>query len=564
MAEEQATHSSNAGQGDGRSSTWASLRAVARNPNLRRIQLAFLGSSVGDWAYATAIIVWAYGEGGAGAVGVWLGIRFVLEAIAAPIGALVADRWPRKRLMVLCDALRALFVTVAATLIALDSLPLLVFMVATLTSLLSSPFMIAQRALLPSLSETPGELAASNGIHSTIDSLAFFAGPALAAALLALTGVPTVLLLNVATFLWSLALVSRVSVPTADKTGAISGEDDGDPAGGFLAESLAGFRLIRRDAGLLLVTVQVSLQTIIAGAMTVFLIVMADDVLHSPEAGLGLLNSVFGAGAIAGGVVAIARSSRSRLGFDMTVGVALWAIPLLLVTIWPTPAACFAAAILIGLGNPLVDVNLDTIMQRLAPDEVLGRVFGALESCLIATAALGALLMPLLLDLTSLRVGLAVLAVPVAGLALAGLPAMIRLDNRLREPAGLSLLRGLDLFAPLDPGALEQLAHSLTEARFAAGEVLVAEGGESDLFYVIQSGRVEVTQGDRVLRQEGPGEYFGEIGLLRDVPRTATVTALEETGVYALSRADFLGAMSGRHTESRLIAEATVRRRLAT
>ncbi len=547
------------------------LRAVLGNPNLRRVQLAFLGSAVGDWAYATAIVVWAYDAGGARAVGIWLGIRFVLGALTAPIGAVYADRWPRRRLMMLTDALRAVTVAGAAVLIALDVAAPMVFVLATLTSLLASPFLIAQRALLPSLSRTPAELAAANGLHSTIDSLAFFAGPALAAGLLVATDVPVVLVVNVLTFLWSLALVSRVVVPVTERAPAAGpeGSDDTEdgPQESFVAETMAGFKIIGRDRVLLLTTVQVSLQTVIAGAMTVFLVVMADEILDSPDAGLGYLNAVIGIGSVLGGMLAISRARRGALGRDLTIGVVLWSLPLLLVTAWPTPAACLAAAALLGLANPLVDVNLDTIMQRLTPDELLGRVFGALESCAIATMAIGALAMPLLLELMSLRAALAVLAVPVAALALIGLPAMIRLDARMTAPRGLELLRTLDLFAPLDPGTTEQLAGSLTEVRFAAGDVLVREGEESDRFFVVESGLVRVTQtdalGERVLRTEGVGEYFGEIGLLRDVPRTATITALEDTVVLTLARDDFLRAVSG-HREAGLAAEATVRRRLAT
>jgi MFS family permease len=545
--------------------TRGALRAVLGNPNLRRVQLAFLGSAIGDWAYATAIVVWAYDAGGAKAVGIWLGVRFVLGALTAPIGAVYADRWPRRRLMMLTDGLRALLVTGAAILVAVDAASLVVFVLATLASLLASPFMIAQRALLPSLSRTPAELAAANGLHSTIESIAFFAGPAMAAGLLIVTDVPAVLLVNVVTFLWSLALVSRVVVPAVVVEPSTSDEPGEQES--FFSETMAGFKIIGRDRILLLTTIQVSLQTVIAGAMTVFLVVMADEILDSPESGLGALNAIIGVGSIVGGMIAIARSHRSALGRDLTAGVVLWSLPLVLVAVWPTPVACFVAVAMLGLANPLVDVNLDTIFQRTTPDQMLGRVFGALESCAIGTMALGALLMPLLLSVMPLRASLAVIALPVAALALIALPAMIRFDASLVPPRGLELLRRLDLFTPLDQSTTEELARALTEVRYAAGDVLVTEGEESDLFYVIESGLVEVTKtdalGERVLRTEGPGEYFGEIGLLRDVPRTATITALEETVVLTLTRDHFLRAVSG-DRESGRAAEATVRRRLAT
>lgn len=541
--------------------TLGSMRAVFANRDLRRVQLAFLGSSIGDWAYATAIVVWAYDAGGASAVGIWMGIRFVLGAVTTPVAAVYADRWPRRRMMILADLARIVLVGGAALLVWLDTADLAVFVLATLASLMGTPFMIAQRALLPQLARTPTELTAANGVHSTIDSLAYFIGPAVAAALLVATDVETVLLVNVVTFVWSLVLVTRIRVASRSPI-SVREEGPDEPAEGVVAETLAGFRAIGSDRGLLLATVQVSLQTVIMGASSVFLVVMATEVLESGDAGLGYLNAIIGIGSVLGGVVAISRAARGRLGVDLTLGVVLWSAPLLLVTISPSAAACIAAVAILGFANPLVDVNIDTILQRLTPEEMMGRVFGALESCVVATAALGAVLMPVLLDAFSLRTALAVLAVPVAGLALLGLPAMSRLDSRLAAPLGLDLLRALDLFAPLDPSTQEQLARSLGEVRVAAGDVVVREGDESDLFFVLESGLVEVTQGGQVLRTEGPGEYFGEIGLLRDIARTATVTALEPSVLRTLTREDFLRAVSG-HRDSGMAADAVVRRRLA-
>ncbi|QZY30308.1 MFS transporter [Nocardioides coralli] len=561
MAEVQDTADEPARPGGRATGTRATLRTVASNADLRRIQLAFLGSSVGDWAYATAIVVWAYAEGGAAVVGAWMGVRFLLGALTTPLGAVLADRWPRRRVMLLADLTRAVLVTAVAVLVAVDGSVLLVLVLSTLVSVLTSPFLIAQRALLPALSRTPAELTAANGIHSTIDSLAYFLGPALAAGLLVATDVPVVLALNVATFLWSMMLVARVRVVQVGEP--ITGSDGDEPdAESFVSEILAGFRLLRTNRDLLLCTIQVCAQTVVMGASSVFLVVMAAELLRSGDAGLGYLNAVIGIGSVFGGLVAIARADRGTLGRDMVAGVVLWSAPLLLVTASPTAAACFLAAALLGLANPLVDVNLDTIFQRLTPDELLGRAFGALESCVIATAAIGAFAMPLLLDLLGLRWALAAVALPVTVVALLGLPAMNRMDGRLSAPAGLDLLRSLDLFAPLDPGTTEQLASRLVPVVFTAGETLVREGEESDRFFVIESGLVEVTQGERVLRTEGPGEYVGEIGLLRDVPRTATVTAVEDTRALTLSREDFLRAVSG-HRESRLTAEAVVKRRLA-
>jgi hypothetical protein len=205
----------------------------------------------------------------------------------------------------------------------------------------------------------------------------------------------------------------------------------------------------------------------------------------------------------------------------------------------------FLAVAVLGLANPLVDVNLDTIVQRITPDAVMGRVFGALEACVITTMALGAFLMPVLLSVASLRTSLAVVGLGVTALALPFLPRMRRLDARLTAPAGLDLLAAIPMFAPLAPATVDGLARRLVPVPVPAGGLVVAEGDESDRFFVIESGLVEVTRDGVVLRSEGPGEFFGEIGLLRDVPRTATVTAVEDTVLMALARDEFLAAVTG-------------------
>lgn len=433
-----------------------------------------------------------------------------------------------------------------------------------MTSIVSTAFRPAQRALMPALANRPEELTASNGTASTLESLSFFLGPALGALLLVVADVETVFLVNAATFLVSMLLLMRVQVPrAAPKPSAPSenGSAEEAPKESFLAEVSAGFRTIGRDRDLLVVTAEVAVQTIVAGASAVFTIVMAVEILGTGPEGVGYLDSMLGVGAIIGGFTAIARASRRKLAQDMTYGVLLWSLPLLLVTAWPSPVAAFAAVAILGFGNPLVDVNMETIIQRIVPDEVMGRVFGALEACLISTMALGAAVMPVLVSWLGLRPALAGVGLGVAAVALVGLPRMRSLDRRLRRPAGLDLLEAIPMFAPLTPGVLESLANSLGRVSAAAGEVVLQEGADSDRFYVIESGLVEVTQEGAVLRREGPGEFFGEIGLLRDVPRTATVTAEEDTEMLVLERDDFLAAVTGQ-TEARMAADDIVTRRL--
>jgi MFS family permease len=531
--------------------TGASLREVFAHPPLRRIQLALAGSMVGDWAYATAVTVWAYGVGGARAVGIWAAVRYILMAVAAPFAAGLADRWPRKRAMVTADLVRAGLVAASAVCIATGTPPAPVFVLATVSALFGSVFRPAQAALLPSLAERPEQLTAANGVSSTIESLSFFVGPALGALLLAVTRVEAVFVLNAASYLWSAALVAGIAVRSA----APVDEVDAGPAEGRLAAIFAGFREISSSPDLRVVATLVCAQTVVSGASSVFGVALAVQLLPSGPRGVGYVDAVLGVGALVGGFVAIYRSSRGSLVTDLLKGVLLWSLPLLLVVVWPSPVSVFVAVALLGFGNPIVDVNFYTAVQRLAPDRVLGRVFGALEGALIATMALGAALMPFLIDGPGLRTALAVVSLLVGLPALALLPAARGVDRRLTAPPELGLLSSLPIFAPLGPAVLDGLARRLVREEVPAGTVILAEGDVGERFYVIESGRVEVTHGEMPVRHEGPGDYFGEIALLRDVRRTATVTATEPTVLLSLERAPFLEAVTGSAESARVVEE---------
>jgi len=547
--------------------TGSSLRSVFVNPNLRRLQLAFTGSLIGNWAYSTAVSVWAYGVGGAKAVGIFIAIRMALMAFATPFVSTLADRYPRKRVMILSDAYCAVTILIATLCLYAGTPPWPIFVLAVMTSFGGSAFRASQGAITPQLANTPDELTASNGTSSTLESLAIFVGPAIGAGLLTIADVEVVFLLNVASFGWSMFMVSgirvhqeptRASEATDDKTG----EKTEKEAEGFLSEISAGFRTIWGDKDLLLTVIEGSAQTVIAGATAVFPLVMAVEILHTGAKGVGLLDSASGLAAIFGGIVAIARASKHKLGEDLIVGVFLWSFPLVLVTIWPSPVTAFAVMAFLGFANPLVDVNVFTVIQRLTPDAVLGRVFGAFETCLIGTMALGSAITPLMLHLWGLRTTMAVLGVAIGAIAVAGYPRMRGMDHRLKAPAGLPRLQAIPMFGPLSPITLDALARALDRVQFAAGDVVVREGDESDRFYVIESGTVRVTAADgHLLRVEGPGEYFGEIGLLRDVPRTATITAADDLVLLALDRDEFLDAVTGQG-EARRLAEEVVLRRL--
>ena len=547
------------------SDTGDALRTVFTNPGLRRLNLAFGGSLIGDWAYATAIAVWAYGIGGAKLVAVWAVIRLLLMAVVTPFTATLADRHDRKMILVGSDLMRMVLITSAAVGIWADA-TILVFVLAGTASVVGTPFRPALRALMPSLVTRPEELTAANGTSSTLESLSFFVGPAIAGLLLATTSVPVVLLFDAATFAWSALLISGVHSSQPGRTPATSGgrrrgrtrTDDA----GFLRDMVEGFTYMLRHADLRLILVLTCAQTVVAGASAVFVVSIAFDLVDLGAQGVGYLDSALGLGALLGGFIAISRASANRLGGDFAVGVILWSLPLVLVAIWPSAAVALLVMAILGVANPLVDVNLDTMLQRLTPDRLLARVFGTLESAFIAFMALGAGLMPLLMELFGHPLG--------AGRPRAGHhahrgarppPAAPARRAPCWRPPGCRCCRRSRCSPRSPPRRWRRLARQLTTHQVSAGSPVFLEGEVGDAFYVIESGEVRIGHGDAALRTEVAGDYFGEIALLRDVPRTADAVAVVDTVLRRLDRAAFLDAITG-DTDAANAAESVVSRRL--
>ena len=537
----------------------SALANVFRNPALRRLQLAFVGSIVGDRAYAVAVAVYAYEQGGAAAVGIVAVIRYLSMAVSFPLASTLADRHSRRLVMLVSDLVCASFALVGAVVIAMDGPPVLVYALVIATSVAATCFRPAQAALLPVLVRDPGELTAANVAASTIESVGFFVGPALAGILLAFTDVQTVFVVNAVSFLWSAVFV--LGLPSG-KVAPPEIREALPETEGFVRQASAGFRAILGDRDLRLLIGVFCAQTVVAGASPVFIVTIALDLLDLGQSGVGYLDAVMGIGGLVGGLVALVLAQRGRLALDFGVGVLFWSLPLLAIAAWPTVGVAAAAMVLIGLGNSLVDINAYTILQRAVPDAVMGRVFGAMESALIGAMALGALLMPLLIETIGMRAGLAVIGGATGVLVIAGIRGLNRVDRTVLAPEGLELVRRIAIFTPLPEPIIERLARALIPIDVAAGDVMIAEGDDGDRFYAIESGTVVVSKEGRWVADLGPGDFFGEIALLRDVPRTATVTASSDLRLHALEREVFIPAVTGHHDVAE-VADHAMAARLA-
>jgi MFS family permease len=525
---------------------------------LRRIQLAWATSDVGTWAYGIVVFVYSYEQGGAKAVGLVGLARWFSAAIASPFAAVLGDRYDRRWVMVSSDLARAALIGGAALAVFADATPFAVYILAVLVSVVATAFRPAEAALIPSLARTPEELTAANVTASTIESVGTFAGPAIGGLLLAAVGTSVAFLVTGALMLWSALFIAGI------RSSGEAKEQADREAVSVLDELLAGFRTIARERRMRVLVGLFSAQTFVDGMLTVFIVVIALKSLHTGEAGVGFLNSAVGVGGVLGAIAAAALLGRKRLAADFGLGIFIWGIPIALIAVWSNQAFVLVLLAIVGLGNTIVDVSGMTLMQRSAPDEVLARVFGVLESLLLLSVGLGAVVAPLLLDWLGTRGALIVAGSLLPLIMIPAWPRLNAIDRMTEVPVErLELLRANPIFASLPPSTLEQLAHALEDVRAPAGQEIVRQGEPGDSFYLVKDGALDVyVDGDHVQSLE-PGGSFGEIALLRDVPRTATVRARTDVVLYALDRRHFLAAVTG-FGPSLSAAEGVIGMRLGT
>ena len=532
--------------------SFRALGAVLSSPPLRRLQLAWAGSILGDWAYLVALGVYAYDQGGASAVGLVGLIRLIPGALIAPFSASFVDRFRRVAVMVVADVVRFALMAAAALVIAADGPAPIVYGLVALTSATGTVFRPAQAALLPALVTSPGELTAANVASSTLESVGTFLGPALGGLLLAVSSPSVVFAANAVTFLWSALLVLGLRDRDPPRERAEPQGGGADPSSGVMA----GIKTIVREPNLRTLVGLYGAQTLVAGALNVLVVVTAFELLDLDDAGVGLLYAAVGVGGLIGGFVALILSTRGRLARDFALGLALFGLPLILVGGVPVAFVAVVALGVIGIGNSIVDVNALTIMQRVVPDAVLGRALGALQGLLRATLGIGALVAPGLIALVGAEWALVVTGAVLPVLALLTRPRLRAIDREASAPEATELLRRVPLLAPLPESLLERLAREATPVHVPAGAPIVREGEIGDRFYVIRSGTVSILG-----RTFGPGDGFGEIALLRDVPRTATASAVTDVELVALEREPFVAAVTG-HAPSAAAADTVVAARL--
>jgi MFS family permease len=514
------------------------LEDVAHSRPLRKAQFSFAAMWAGESAFMVALAVVAFDNGGVAAVGAVTAARMALAALLAPFLATMADRVRRERVLVCVGVVRAAMLGCTAVVTAAGGPVAATYCFAVVATVAMTLFRPAHSALLPALAKSPQELTSSNAVRGMLDSLATLGGPVAAAVLLAASG-PTAVFAACS----GASLLAGVVVFTLPY--------DAPPraaTGGGGREMLQGFTTIAADRELGLITKLGVVQTFTRGCLSVFAVVVAIDLLHTGDPGVGVLNAAVGAGGVLGSIFAFGVVRRGGLATWFGLGIALFGAPLALIGVVPERVAAIVLLGLVGIGNALIDVGGFTMLARLADETVLARMFAGFEAILTLGVAAGGLLAPLVIELLGIRLALLAIGLMAPLAVAASWPALRRLDARMVvRDADIETLRGVRMLRALPAATIEQLAARLEHAEFLPRQTVFQQGAPGECFYIVEAGQAEVVRDGRIIAMLGHGDCFGEIALLRDQLRTATVRASPDATMRAsvLQRNTFLTAVTG-------------------
>lgn len=533
-------------------STLGALAVDFGNRDLGLLGLARVGVSYASWCLAIALGVYGFEVGGAVAVGVVALVRLLPGALASPFAGLLGDRFPRRSVLIGSGLAITVVLAATSTAAAMDSPAFVVAILAGVFTAAISGYVPAEAALLPALARSPQELSAANVTHSTMDNFGFLAAALTTGLMLHSSGPAAVFGVAAAVALVTtigLTLIERDRRPTYAADGELSG---------LWRQSVLGFRTLLAEPGLRLLGALLVVVVFFEGTTEVLVVILALDLLHLDHGSVGYLNAAWGIGALFGGALLSVMIGRGRLAIGLAIGSAVIALGTAMPALWTAAVAAYLGWLVVGGGYTVAEVAGKTLLQRLGSDETLSRVIGSLESARLAAMALGSIGASVFYELLGIRGALL--------LAAALLPVFVAFTwTRLRAfevgaPVAeeqFQLLRGNSIFAPLPVATLERISHDLVTVETPVGQEVITQGDPGDRFYLIEEGQVEVLEDGVFRRNEGPGESFGEIALLRDVPRTATVRTTKATTLLALERDQFIAAVTG-HMRSHQVAHTVV------
>jgi MFS family permease len=300
-------------------------------------------------------------------------------------------------------------------------------------------------------------------------------------------------------------------------------------------------------------------QKFVRGCLNVLIVVTAFRVLDAGPGAVGYMTAAIGIGGLIGALGALTLVGR-QLATTFGVALVVWGLAIVLVAPRPYLVLALVLLALVGVANSVEDVAAFTLLQRVVPDALLTRVLGVVWGLAMGALALGSITAPALVRAIGPRPALVAVGAILPVLTLIAWRGLIEIDRTVATPAReLAAIECVPMFAPLPIVAKEYLAATLASVSVAAGEVVIREGEVGDRFYIVDHGQLEVV-GAGVQATAGAGDYFGEIALIRDVPRTATVTAVADSQLYAMERSDFVAAVTS-HSGVRAAGEEVVEQR---
>ena len=536
-------------------STASVFATAARNRSLLRLELAFAGFNAAEFGVWIALLVYAYAEGGAAAASVVALVQLIPAAILAPFIGALGDRFRAGRVLLVGYAVIALAQAAVAVAMYMDAPVWTVFALAPFVNLGITVPRPAQSALLPGIVFTPLELTAANVVSGWMENGSVLIAPALGGVLLGIGGPElTIGVLAVIAGISTLLVLPIAGPPPMGRS-----EEE---SLSLLGQVRHGIKAVSREPAVRLLVGILGSMYVLVGALDILYVVLAIDVLALGEAYAGYLNAAFGAGGVIGVALTVLLVARRRLTPALIAGVLAAALSLGVLGLYPTEIGAFVLLAAAGVGRTVCDVTGRILLQRSAPPAVLAEVFALLESLMNVGLAIGSVLVPVLVGLSGARaalLGTAILFLLLAAVVWRGLRAV---DAAADVPqVEIQLLKSIPLFSPLPAPELEGLARALEHVVVPGGETVIREGDAGDRFYAIADGEVEVRKAGRGVARLRRGEGFGEIALIHDCCRTATVTAIVPTQLYALEKDPFITAVTG-HAPVTRVADEVIAKRL--
>jgi predicted MFS family arabinose efflux permease len=516
-------------------------------------------SSAGDWLYVVALVVFLIDvTGSAGWVAVASITRMAAYVFLSPIGGALADRYDRRKLMISLDLARAGVMVLLAVVVWTDAPVVVAIVLATMSSAFTTPYRPCGTA---ATTELVGEqdLAAANAAESIVAQVATFLGPALGAAVVALTDPGWAFLLNALTFLAAACFVLPLGnigggrrpkvVVAAAQEGDAPGTPEPEREPGMVAEIRDGARVLRADRALLLLILIGMAATFLYGFETVVHVLVAEDRLGMSATGVGVLAAAVGLGGLLIAPLTPRLGAGRSIAVALVVAAVLQGVPMIALSVISSPVVASAALVVEGAAVIVQEVLYMTLLQRAIVGEMLGRIYGLQDSLSAAAQGLGSVMVPVLLGVMSLEWALVVGGGIVVLAAAAAYPGVRTLAGRteaerVRLAPIVADLRGTGILGDATQVALERIARSSEVVPVAAATAVFHEGDAPDRLYVVRSGSFAVERaGVGEVARLGPESWFGEVGLIHRQPRNATVSCVEAGEVVSVPGEVFLAAL---------------------